>query len=393
MSDHSVHKLNRQLIEPVKFLIITIAMTSVTYGFGRYAYGLFLPSLRSEFGASTLQLSLIASANAGTYLISTLIASAYAIYFRPTYMMVSSCILTVTGLAIAGFSTTFDVAAFGIIVSGVGGGVLSPALFEAIESWLPEEWKVRAIGAVSAGATPGMIITALVAYFSLDYWRQAWLAMAAVGIFVLLVGFALLPKNKIGKRGEKPTLPLSFSMFMTRRNIGLYIALFVYGVIFSVYLTFSVDLVTTLGALSAPKDRLFWFLLGLTGLPAIFNGYFISKIGYGKFLKVVFVLCAFSYGILALAASSLPFILISAMLFGYASIAIGSGLLVWSIGIFKERPSIGSGVVFFLFSIATILGPILSSVLSPFIEMKMIFAVLALFSIVIVPFLPKDERH
>lgn len=372
-------------VSPVVFIILTIGMTSVTYGFGRYAFGLFLPSLRGDFSATSIQLGAIASANAATYLVSTVVASAFAIYFRPTAMMAGASLITVAGLLVAGLSTSFVDAAIGIILAGIGGGILSPALFEAIESWLPEEWKVRAIGAVSAGATPGMIVTALAAYAASDSWRIAWLVMAAVGVMIVLMSLFTLPTGHARRVRETVKLPLSLSLFLRRDLFRLYFALLVYGILFSVYLTFAVDMLSRVGNLAPPRDSLFWALLGLAGLPAVLNGVFISSLGFARFLKLAFSACALSYALIALAPGLHGAVLLSAVLFGYSSISIGSGLLVWGIGKFNDRPSIGSGVVLFLFTSTTVVGPTLSGALLPLVGSATLFGILAAISILMVP--------
>ncbi|WP_170565827.1 MFS transporter [Ruegeria atlantica] len=379
-------------VHPVVFLILTIGMTSVTYGFGRYAFGLFLPVLRDDFAATTFELGAIASVNAATYLISTLLASAVAIYFRPTIMMTMASAITVIGLFIAGLSPEFSGVACGIITAGIGGGILSPALFEAIEHWLPEAWKVKAIGAVSAGATPGMIITALAAYIAADTWRMAWITMAIVGLVVIMFSLMILPRDSISRSSVVTKVPISWGLFVKREHLRLYFALLVYGILFSVYLTFSVDLLKQVGNMVPPHDRLFWALLGVAGLPAIFNGLAISSVGLRWFLRLIFTACALSYALLALAPTHLGAVLVSAVLFGYTSIAIGSGLLVWSISKFKERPSLGSGAVFFLFSSTTIVGPTLFSALLPLMGSTSIFVALAALSMLMVP-LSAPERN
>ena len=378
-------------VNPIAFIVLTIALTSVTYGFGRYAFGLFLPSLRAEFAASTMQLGMIASANAATYLISTVLASTYAIYFRPTYMMSSACLITVIGLSIAGLAGDFKLVAFGIVFAGIGGGILSPALFEAIEHWLPEQWKVRAIAAVSAGATPGMVVTAIVAYSVPDTWRIAWIMMAMVGIFVLAIAFMKLPSDRLLSTTNGPKMPLSISLFLRPENYRLYFSLLIYGILFSIYITFSVDILSNRENLPDNKDQLFWALLGLSGLPAILNGLLISAFSLRNFIRFVFFMCAVSYALLALFSDQFTLVLISAVLFGYTSIAIGSGLLVWSISIYKERPSIGSGVVFFLFSVTTIIGPTLFSVGEMLFSSAGVFIGLSLLSLL--PLLTVPDRE
>lgn len=376
-------KVETQLINPVTFIVIAIAMTSVTYGFGRYAYGLFLPSLRTEFSASTAQLGLIASANAATYLVSTVLASAYAIYFRPASMMVLACAVAIAGLLTAGLTTSIEGVVFGIVLAGVGGGILSPALFEALEAWLPEEWKVKAIGAVSAGATPGMVITALTAYGAADAWRLAWIMMGLVGLAVAVVSFIMLPNGALHRDARGPKVPLEVSLFIQGRNYVLYFTLLVYGLVFSVYLTFAVDLLNNVGQLSNLQGQLFWAALGAAGLPAVASGFVITAIGLPLFLRLTFLLCATAYALVALTPTSLFVVLLSSLLFGYTSIAIGSGLLVWSLRIFKDRPSIGSGVVFFLFSATAIVGPVVGGLLIDWVGSTGLFGALAGLSVIV----------
>lgn len=378
-----MQKVEAPLIHPVTFIVIAIAMTSVTYGFGRYAYGLFLPSLRVEFSASTAQLGLIASANAATYLVSTVLASAYAIYFRPTSMMVLACAVAIAGLLTAGLATSIEGVVFGIVLAGVGGGILSPALFEALEAWLPEEWKVKAIGAVSAGATPGMVITALAAYGAADAWRLAWIMMGLVGLAVAVVSFVMLPNVALHRDAKGPKVPLEVSLFIQSRNYILYFTLLIYGLVFSVYLTFAVDLLNSVGQLSTLQGQLFWAALGAAGLPAVASGFVITAIGLPLFLRLTFLLCATAYALVALAPSSLFVVLLSSLLFGYTSIAIGSGLLVWSLRIFKDRPSIGSGVVFFLFSATAIVGPVVGGLLIDWVGSTGLFGALASLSVIV----------
>src|SRR5258708_29418984 len=70
------------------FIAASVAMASVTYGIGRYAYGLFLPQIRRDFALDTLTLGLIASIGTVVYLLSNIVASAIAIYFKPRTFVV-----------------------------------------------------------------------------------------------------------------------------------------------------------------------------------------------------------------------------------------------------------------------------------------------------------------
>lgn len=371
------------------FTAACVAMVSVTYGMGRYAYGLFLPSIRHEFRLGTFDLALVASLNTVVYLLATVIASASAIYFRPRTFMLAAGFITTSGLFLAGLANSFPVAAGGIILAGVGGGILSPAMFEAIEAWLSPEWKARAIAAANAGAAPGLIVTGMAAYWLQSSWQQVWIVMAGIGLAVTLWHMWLLPGHRLSERCTETKLPLRLRLFLRKGCVPLYLSLFVYGLLLSTYLTFAVDLIVSTGGMTFPTDRLFWVLLGLAGFPAIFTGEAVRKFGVRGLLAVSMPVCGLSYALLALAPGNQAAVLISAILFGASSIAPGNGFLVWGISLFRDRPSVGTGAVFFVLSLAIIVGPILTGLVADSVDLLAIFHLVALLSVLVIPLFPR----
>jgi len=198
----------------------------------------------------------------------------------------------------------------------------------------------------------------------------------------------LLPKRAVSRDGLKAKQDLNFRLFVRAACIPLYGTLIVYGLLFSVYLTFSVDLLSSLGAMKSPVDKLFWPLLGIAGLTTVFTGSAVSRYGVRGLLCVSLPLCGLSYAMLALASNNQWVILGSAVLFGATSIAPGTGFMVWGIRLFHERPSIASGTVFFFRSIGTIMGPIVFGWIAPRIGVVTVFLTLAALSVVVLPFFP-----
>lgn len=370
------------------FIAASVAMASVTYGIGRYAYGLFLPEIRRDFALDTLTLGLIASAGTAVYLLSNVAASAVAIHFKPRTFIVIGGAATTLGLALVGVATNAPTAVGGILLAGTGAGIYTPALFEAIEAWLLPPWKSRAMGAVNAGATPGKILTGLAAFW-IQSWQHAWLAMAAVSFGVTVWNAWLLPKRAVAHDRMKAKQHLHFRLFTRAACLPLYGTLIVYGLLFSIYLTFAVDLVSTMDAMKSPVDKLFWPLLGIAGLTTVFTGSTVSRYGVRSLLSVSLPLCGLSYAMLALASNNPWVILGSAVLFGAASIAPGTGFMVWGIQLFHARPSIGSGTVFFFQSIGVIAGPLLFGWIAPRLGATAVFLVLAALSVAVLPFFPR----
>lgn len=370
------------------FITASVAMASVTYGVGRYAYGLFLPQLRRDFSLDTFTLGLIASVGTLVYLLSNVVASTIAIHFKPRTLTVTGGVVTTLGLALVGLATNAPTAVGGVLLAGAGAGIYTPAQFEAIEAWLSPPWKSRAMGAVNAGATPGKILSGLAAFWIQPSWQRAWLALAAVSLGVTVWNAWLLPGRAVTHTGTRSKRRLNLRLFTRMECLPLYGTLIVYGLLFSIYLTFAIDLLSSVGAMKSPVDKLFWPLLGTAGVATIFTGSAVSRYGVRCLLSVSLPLCGLSYAMLALAPNIPWMILGSAVLFGAASIAPGTGFMVWGIRLFNERPSIGSGTVFFFQSVGTITGPIAFGWIAPRIGVVPVFLALAALSVLVLPFFP-----
>jgi predicted MFS family arabinose efflux permease len=384
---HSQTEAGRQRFS-LAFIAASVAMASVTYGVGRYAYGLFLPQIRRDFALDTFTLGLIASVGTVVYLLSNIVASAIAIHFKPRTFTVLGGAVTTLGLALVGVATNAPTAVGGILLAGVGAGIYTPAQFEAIEAWLLPPWKSRAMGAVNAGATPGKILTGLAAFWVQSSWQHAWLALAAVSFGVTVWNAWLLPKGAVTHDATKAKQHLHFRLFTRAACIPLYGTLIVYGLLFSVYLTFAVDLVSSMHAMTSVVGKLFWPLLGIAGLTTVFTGSAVSRYGVRGLLSVSLPLCGVSYAMLGLSPHNPGIILGSAVLFGAASIAPGTGFMVWGIRLFHKRPSIGSGTVFFFQSIGVIAGPVLFGWIAPRLGAQNTFLAMSALSVVVLPFFP-----
>src|SRR5258708_9426524 len=238
------------------FIVASVAMASVTYGIGRYAYGLFLPEIRRDFGLETCALGQISSVGTVADLLSNILASAIAVYFKPRTFAVIGGAVTTLGLSLVGIATNAPTAVGGILLAGAGAGIYTPAQFEGIEAWLLPPWKSRAMGAVNAGATPGKILTGLAAFWFQSSWQHAWQAMAAVSFGVTVWNAWLLPKRAVTHDGMKAKQHLHFRLFTRAACIPLYGTLIVYVFLLSVYLTFPAHLLSSVPPTPSPLFQL-----------------------------------------------------------------------------------------------------------------------------------------
>lgn len=360
-----------------------ILLSSVTFGFGRYGYGLFVPSIRQQFDASSAQLGVISSLNTVVFLLVTLASSYLVQILRPQFLLILSGLLTTFGLALVGMSSSFTVAATGIIVSGIGAGIFAPIVFEAIDSWLDPKDRVVAVTALSAGATPGLILTGLFAVYFTENWQLTWIVMALFGFLVVLLNAAaVLPDARL--RETQFTEKLEIGKFLRARLLPFYAALLLHGSLYGIYIAFGLDLVVSTGNLMPPYDGLFWVVLGLFGIPALFAGFFARRFGYRLLISVTFPTCGLSFMLLAGFPDVPSMVFLSAALFGFTSIAIGGGTLLWALDVLGARPSYSTATVFVVFSVGMSIGPSVLGVLEGIYSSTSMFHALGLLSIAIV---------
>src|SRR5258707_1447992 len=116
------------------FIAASVAMASVTYGVGRYAYGLFLPEIRRDFALDTFTLGLIASVATVVYLLSNIVASAIAIHFKPRTFIVIGGAAPPPRLRLLGIATDPTTAVGGVFLVRGGGGTLPTPPLVAIQA-------------------------------------------------------------------------------------------------------------------------------------------------------------------------------------------------------------------------------------------------------------------
>jgi len=148
------------------------------------------------------------------------------------------------------------------------------------------------------------------------------------------------------------------------------------GLITAIYWTFSVELIarSQLNALGIDRPELvFWMLTGFSGFLGAFAGSAVNKNGHINVLRYTMVATALSLVLLGLFPSHFGAILLSGFIFGAAFIFITGLLGVWSMMIFKVRPSAGFGVTFLLFTMGAMFGPALSGLLAPIVGQQLVF--------------------
>jgi predicted MFS family arabinose efflux permease len=348
-----------------------VAIIAVTYGLARYAYGLFLPEIRADFGLSTALLSVIASGSYAAFLLGTTVSSVISARTGPRLPVAVGGLSAAAGMLLVGIAQSPLVLAVGVVLAGSGAGWAYPPMPDAVARLVAEENRGRALTAINSGTSYGVILAGPVALLAGSAWWGAWLVFAALALAATVWNAALLP-GKPG--GEAATLPrLRWSWFVCPRSGPLLVSAFALGLTSTVYWTYAVDLVSNSGALPRGFGELFFVLIGAAGVFGALAGGLVGHFGIRPVLRLTVLALAASLAALPLAFGSPLAVAGSGLLFGATFIMMTGTSAVWAMQVFRDRPSAGLGAYLLVFSVGQLLGPLLVGVASDLIGIPSAF--------------------
>lgn len=362
----------KEAASPLSLIPAGLAIVAATYGLARYAYGLFLPYIQHDLALSTEVMGVIAGVSYMGYLVATILGSWISGLTGPRLPVVLGGLAATGGMALISTATSVDVLTIGVFLAGTSPGLVYPPLSDAVMRLIVEDKRTLTYAWINAGTGIGVIFAGPVALWAGLEWRSAWCVFALFALVATVWNGQLMPHGPYGS--EKTTLPrLSWGWFIHTRSSKLLLSATMFGLASSVYWTFAVDLLTRHGALSANQATLFWVFIGVSGLLGGFAGSLVARFG----LKRTFFCTAICTGggvtLIVIDPGSLALVIISAAMFG-ATFILQTGLFgIWSINLFRDRPSAGFGAVFFLISFGQLIGPVVAGFLAPVVGLTAIF--------------------
>jgi predicted MFS family arabinose efflux permease len=358
-----------------------LALVAVTYGLARFAYGLFLPEMREAFDLSPSLLGAIGSGSYLGYCVAVVIALVFTSGLGPRRMAVAAGVVAVVGMAAVAIAPAAWVLALGILVAGSSTGLASPPMGEAVALSIRTSLQDRANALINCGTSVGVAISGPAALLLTGQWRIAWAAFALAGLVVLVWNAVVMPRGVVTGQGEREgggrdeddagtvdssvssRLFFSYLMGSRARSLPLFVASFGVGFASAVYWTFSRELVVG-GGLGQTGSTLFWTVIGISGLAGGAAGDLVGRFGLTAVLRGALVSMAASISLLAVASGVLPLAFASAALFGSTYIMLTGVVLVWSVTIFRERPSAGLGAGFLSIAVGQMVGSPLAGALA-----------------------------
>jgi predicted MFS family arabinose efflux permease len=334
---------------------------AVSTAFARFAYALLLPAMRVELGLSYSQAGALNTANALGYLAGALFTARYVSRIGNRRLFCTGMIVVVLAIVGSGLAGDFIAQLCLRAVAGVCAAMVficGAVLASNVFSDRPQ-LSSGAIGVYFGGAGAGLLLSGvgipwLLAIAGDDAWRGAWLAIGCVSaLFAIPVIWA-------ARRIEEPSSSTQSSRWpigQFRAALGSY---FLFGVGYIAYMTFVVAWMKSHGA-SAFDVGLMWGTLGVATMvapiawraPRARRGAATTLAAAGAVIGVGAALPLYS--------TSLPAMILSAMLFGGAMFTVPASItdLVKTA---LPKAAWGSAIAMFtvVFAVGQAIGPVLT---------------------------------
>lgn len=334
------------------------ALTAVTYGLARFAYGLFLPQIRDELGLGTVTAGWIGSAAFVSYCIAVVVAFlAMPRWGARRVGLAAGCCAT-AGLALVAVAGSAFPLAVAIALAGVSTGLASPPLAAAVAQNVRAAGRPRANGTINAGTAAGIMLSGLGALVFADAWRELYVAFAGIGAAVTLWLWQAVPAGT--GAGPLPPRPRIWRQGL----IPLFIAAAFMGAASTTVWTFGAEILRRDADFQDRHVAVAWMVLGAVGVAGVVTGSGTDRFGIGAIHRLSLALMSVALGGLAVSSLSatLPFVAMG--MFGAGYMISTGALLLWGITLFPERADIGLGLPFLMIAVGQAAGaPIFAMIL------------------------------
>lgn len=330
-----------------------VSAIGVGYGFARYGYGLFLPQIRAEFGLSVSVVGTIGSATYLGYLVALTLVGALITRIGPRAMIMLGGLSATAGMALVAFATTPVLLIAGLVLAGTSSGWIWAPYSDAVRRLLPAGSRERALAIIPSGTAFAVVLAGPLALLArATGWRPAWVVFAAAALAATYYNAVLLRKGPAAN--ASPIAP-NARWFARRNAIPLYLTALTYGLLGSVYWTYTVEAIA--GTRNPNVGPLFWTLMGLSGTAGVFTGRLIARAGLPRTHRALLASLATAVALIGIAPGTLAAVIASALLYGCTFMATSGLLAVWSYQVFPEHPATGFSATVFFLGLGSVIGP------------------------------------
>jgi predicted MFS family arabinose efflux permease len=337
------------------------AVVGVAFGMARYAYGLTLPDVRSEFGLSELLLGLIASGTFAGYLVGLVSVPLLSARRGPRAPTTVGGLCGVVGAATVALAPSPWILAAGVVLSGSAAGWVWAPYSDIVTEVAPRRHQPTLLAVITTGTSLGLVgLAALGLVGTLTSWRLTWAGIALAAAVAALVNLRAVPQLDARHNHEEAQRSSPWRRAMVR---PLAYAVLHFAAI-TVYFTYASEAARS-GGLAASAEPLLFALIGAGGLVALRTGRMTRAVTAPAVgISSLFVV-SFALVLLGLGRTSLPLTLSSALLLGMGFMVGSSLLAIWTAQVVPDRPGDGFTIALVVGAVTSIAAPAAMGALIP----------------------------
>jgi predicted MFS family arabinose efflux permease len=337
------------------------AVVGVAFGMARYAYGLTLPDVRSEFGLSELLLGLIASGTFAGYLIGLVSVPRLSARRGPRAPTTVGGLCGVVGAATVALAPSPGILAAGAVLGGSAAGWVWAPYSDIVTEVAPRRHQPTLLAVITTGTSLGLVgLAALGLLGTVTSWRLTWAGIALAAAVAALVNLRAVPRVAAPHSGESTQRRSPWRRAMAP-PLGYAV---IHFAAITVYFTYASETARS-GGLAASTEPLLFALIGAGGLVALRTGRMTRAVSTPAVGVTSLLVVSCALVLLGVGRTSLTLTLLSALLFG-TGFMVGSSLLaIWTAQVVPDRPGDGFTIALVVGAVTSIAAPAAMGALIP----------------------------
>lgn len=349
------------------------AVVGVAFGMARYAYGVTLPDVRSEFGLSELLLGLIASGTFAGYLVGLLSAPMLSARRGPRAPTTVGGVCGVVGAATVALAPTAWILAAGAVLSGSAAGWVWAPYSDIVTEVAPRRHQPTLLAVITTGTSLGLVVLAVLALLgTLTSWRLTWAGIAVAAVAAALLNLRTVPHLDARGRDSDPSRGSPWR----RAAVPTLVYAVLYFAAITIYFTYATEAARS-GGLAGSTAPLVFAVIGVGGLVALRTARMARAVGTPAVGVVSVLVVSGALLLLGLGRTSLPLVLLSALLLGMGYM-VGSALLaIWTKQVVPDRPGDGFTLALVVGAVTSIAAPAAMGALIPVLGLPELLVLVA----------------